>query len=46
MHSLVTASSIEPICVQQLVESQGVSTTYLSKILTNLVKEGMIESIS
>ncbi|MEK5485129.1 Rrf2 family transcriptional regulator [Lysinibacillus sp. FSL M8-0355] len=46
MLSLVTASSIEPIGVQQLAESQGVSTTYLSKILTKLVKAGMIESIS
>ncbi|MFI8685901.1 Rrf2 family transcriptional regulator [Rossellomorea sp. NPDC077527] len=46
MLSLVTASSVEPIGVQKLAESQGVSTTYLSKILTKLVKAGLIESIS
>ncbi|MGD6846486.1 Rrf2 family transcriptional regulator [Rossellomorea aquimaris] len=46
MLALVTASSSEPIGVQKLAESQGVSTTYLSKILTKLVKAGMIESIS
>ena len=30
--------------VQQLAELQGLSPTYLSKILTRLVKAGMIES--
>lgn len=35
-----------PVGVQQLAEMQGVSPTYLSKILTKLVKEGMINSIS
>lgn len=32
--------------VQQLAEHQGVSPTYLSKILTKLVKAGMVESAS
>ncbi|TCJ01865.1 Rrf2 family transcriptional regulator [Cytobacillus praedii] len=32
--------------VHQLAERQEVSTTYLSKILTKLVKAGMVESIS
>ncbi|MDY0406472.1 Rrf2 family transcriptional regulator [Virgibacillus sp. 179-BFC.A HS] len=32
--------------VQQLAEQQGLSPTYLSKILMNLVKAGMIESTS
>ncbi|RAN86888.1 transcriptional regulator [Bacillus sp. SRB_28] len=43
---LVTASPAKPIGVQQLAEAQGVSPTYLSKILTKLAKAGMIESIS
>jgi Rrf2 family protein len=30
--------------VQQLAELEGLSPTYLSKILTKLVKAGMIES--
>ncbi len=34
------------IGVHQLAEYQKVSTTYLSKILTKLVKAGMVESIS
>ncbi|KMY51194.1 Rrf2 family transcriptional regulator [Peribacillus loiseleuriae] len=46
MLTLVTASPAKPIGVQQLAESQGVSPTYLSKILTKLVKAEMIESIS
>lgn len=46
MLTLVTASPAKPIGVQQLAEAQGVSPTYLSKILTKLVKAGMIESIS
>ena len=46
MLTLVTYSPVKPIGVQQLAESQGVSPTYLSKILTRLVKAGMIESIS
>ncbi|WP_044639895.1 Rrf2 family transcriptional regulator [Risungbinella massiliensis] len=34
------------IGVHQLAEHQKVSTTYLSKILTKLVKSGIVESIS
>ena len=36
----------KPVGVQQLAEKQKVSPTYLSKILTKLVKEGMINSSS
>jgi len=36
----------KPVGVQQLAERQNVSPTYLSKILTTLVKEGMINSVS
>jgi len=36
----------KPMGVQQLAEMQNVSPTYLSKILTKLVKEGMINSVS
>ncbi|QDQ02238.1 RrF2 family transcriptional regulator [Lysinibacillus fusiformis] len=36
----------KPMGVQQLAEMQHVSPTYLSKILTKLVKEGMINSVS
>ncbi|CAG7636821.1 RrF2 family transcriptional regulator [Paenibacillus allorhizosphaerae] len=46
MLMLVDASTVKPVGVQQLAESQGVSPTYLSKILTRLVKAGMIESVS
>ncbi|MDT8977649.1 RrF2 family transcriptional regulator [Paenibacillus sp. chi10] len=46
MLMLIEASTFKPVGVQQLAESQGVSPTYLSKILTRLVKAGMIESIS
>ncbi|MBG9790336.1 Rrf2 family transcriptional regulator [Brevibacillus laterosporus] len=46
MLMLLAASPVKPVGVQQLAESQGVSPTYLSKILTRLVKAGMIESIS
>ena len=46
MLMLVEASPIKPVGVQHLAESQGVSPTYLSKILTRLVKSGMIESVS
>ncbi|MFD1954522.1 Rrf2 family transcriptional regulator [Paenibacillus thailandensis] len=35
-----------PVGVQQLAEKQGLSPTYLSKILTKLVKAGLIESAS
>jgi Rrf2 family protein len=43
---LVAATPNKPIGVQQLAEKQDVSPTYLSKILTKLVKAGMIESAS
>lgn len=43
---LVKTSPKETMSVQRLAESQDVSPTYLSKILTNLVKAGMIESSS
>lgn len=46
MLMLVEAPAVKPVGVQQLAESQNVSPTYLSKILTRLVKAGMIESIS
>lgn len=46
MLMLVADSSVKPVGVQQLAESQNVSPTYLSKILTRLVKAGMIESVS
>jgi len=46
MLALIDASPVKPIGVQQLAELQGVSPTYLSKILTRLVKAGMIESVS
>ena len=40
----VTAPVGKTIGVQPLAEIQGISPTYLSKILTKLVKAGMIES--
>lgn len=43
---LVDARPEKPVGVQPLAEALGVSPTYLSKILTRLVKAGMIESIS
>lgn len=46
MLMIVEASNLKPIGVKQLAESQNVSPTYLSKILTRLVKAGMIESVS
>lgn len=46
MFHLIKKESDKPIGVQQLAEYQDVSATYLSKILTKLVKAGMIESIS
>lgn len=36
----------EHIGVAKLAERQEVSTTYLSKILTKLVKSGLVESVS
>lgn len=41
---LAAATPQKPMGVQQLAERQKVSPTYLSKILTKLVKAGMIES--
>lgn len=41
---LTAATPQKPIGVQQLAERQNVSPSYLSKILTKLVKAGMIES--
>jgi Rrf2 family protein len=43
---LVAASPDKPVGVQQLAERQDVSPTYLSKILTKLVKAGLIQSAS
>ncbi|WP_148927214.1 Rrf2 family transcriptional regulator [Paenibacillus methanolicus] len=43
---LAAAAPNKPVGVQQLAEHQDVSPTYLSKILTKLVKAGMIESAS
>ncbi|MDR0267962.1 RrF2 family transcriptional regulator [Paenibacillus sp.] len=46
MLALIETSTVKSVGVQQLAESQGVSPTYLSKILTRLVKAGLIESVS
>ncbi|TDQ34621.1 RrF2 family transcriptional regulator [Aureibacillus halotolerans] len=43
---LVAATPNKPVTVVELAEKQKVSPTYLSKILTKLVKAGMIESAS
>ena len=43
---LAAATPEKPVGVQLLAEKQKVSPTYLSKILTKLVKSGMIESIT
>lgn len=43
---VAAAPDKQHIGVQQLAERQAVSPTYLSKILTKLVKAGMIESAS
>lgn len=40
----VVSPADKTIGVQQLADTQGVSPTYLSKILTKLVKAGMISS--
>lgn len=48
LHTMLFLAAATPqknIGVQQLAERQNVSPTYLSKILTKLVKAGMIESI-
>lgn len=43
---LIAIAPDRPVGVQQLADKQGVSPTYLSKILTKLVKAGLIESAS
>lgn len=43
---LTAATPKEPISVHELAKRQKVSPSYLSKILTKLVKAGMIESIT
>jgi Rrf2 family protein len=43
---LAVATPDKHVGVNQLAERQEVSTTYLSKILTKLVKAGMVESVS
>lgn len=44
MAYLAISTPKEKVSVQQLAEQQGISPSYLSKILTRLVKAGMIES--
>ena len=46
MLHLALSNSTIPVGVQMLAEQQKVSPTYLSKILTKLVKEGMVTSVS
>ncbi|MFX3636965.1 MAG: Rrf2 family transcriptional regulator [Candidatus Pristimantibacillus sp.] len=46
MLHLATSNLNKPVGVQMLAEQQNVSPTYLSKILTKLVKEGMVNSAS
>lgn len=41
---LVTAAHDKPVGVQLLAEKLGVSQTYLSKMMTKLVKAGLIQS--
>lgn len=43
---LALSNSAKPVGVQILAKQQNLSPTYLSKILTKLVKEGMITSAS
>src|SRR5690625_1968018 len=44
MVHLAVSSSNQKVSVQQLAEKQGLSPSYLSKILTRLTKGGMIAS--
>lgn len=44
MAHLAVSTPRRKVSVQQLAEQQGISSSYLSKILTRLVKAGMIES--
>lgn len=46
MLHLASSNLDKPVGVQMLAEQQQVSPTYLSKILTKLVKEGMVTSAS
>lgn len=46
MLHLAVATPEKPMGVQQLAQQQKLSPTYLSKILTKLVKEGMVQSAS
>jgi Rrf2 family protein len=43
---LAAGAPDKPVGVQHLAEKHGVSPTYLSKILTKLVKSGLIDSVS
>lgn len=43
---LAASDAGQAVGVQQLAEQLGVSPTYLSKILTKLVKAGLVESAS
>ncbi|MEK8130729.1 Rrf2 family transcriptional regulator [Paenibacillus filicis] len=43
---LVAEAPDKPVSVQFLAEKLGVSQTYLSKMLTKLVKAGLIHSVS
>lgn len=44
MVHLAVSTPSQKVSVQQLAEQQGISPSYLSKILTRLVKAGMVES--
>lgn len=46
LHLAMTSQTDKPVGVQQLAEQQSVSPTYLSKILTKLVKERLVVSAS
>jgi len=46
MLHLALSNSNKPVGVQILAQQQKVSPTYLSKILTKLVKDGMVASAS
>lgn len=46
LHLAMTSEVDKPVGVQQLAEQQSVSPTYLSKILTKLVKERLVVSAS
>jgi len=43
---LVTEDPEKPVGVQMLAQKLGVSQTYLSKMMTKLVKAGLIQSVS